>query len=80
MRSITLEKGGSAGCRWIGPLGIGLDAFGNLFVGDIVTGFVYKFGPAGGVASAPRYLISRSPLPGKTSARGCKPPSKGAHL
>src|SRR5215831_17229808 len=36
----------------IGPIGLAFDVSGNLLVGDYVTGFLYKFGPAGGVASA----------------------------
>ncbi len=40
----------------IGPIGITFDASGNLFVGDIVNGFIYKFGPGGGVASAATQL------------------------
>ncbi len=42
----------------IGPIGIALDASGNLFVGDFINGFVYKFGSAGGVASAATQLNS----------------------
>jgi sugar lactone lactonase YvrE len=42
----------------IGPAGIALDASGNLFVGDIIDGFIYKFGPTGGVASAATQLNS----------------------
>ena len=36
----------------IGPIGVAFDPSGNLFVGNYTTGFLYKFGPAGGVASA----------------------------
>ena len=35
-----------------GPIGLAFDATGNLFVGDYATGFLYKFGSGGGVASA----------------------------
>ncbi len=35
----------------IGPIGLAFDASGNLFVGDAASGFLYKFGPAGGIAS-----------------------------
>jgi len=35
----------------IGPIGLAFDATGNLFVGDYATGFLYKFGSGGGVAS-----------------------------
>jgi hypothetical protein len=36
----------------IGPIGLAFDPSGNLFVVNLFTGFLYKFGPAGGVASA----------------------------
>jgi streptogramin lyase len=36
----------------VGPAGLAFDASGNLFVGDFITGVLYKFGPTGGVASA----------------------------
>jgi hypothetical protein len=39
--------------RGAGPIGLTFDASGDLFVMDYITGFLYKFGPAGGVASAP---------------------------
>lgn len=35
----------------VGPVGLAFDASGNLFVGNHFNGFVYKFGPGGGVAS-----------------------------
>lgn len=35
-----------------GPIGLAFNASGDLFVMDYITGFLYKFGPAGGVASA----------------------------
>ena len=35
----------------IGPIGLVFDSTGNLYVGNYTTGFLYKFGPAGGVAS-----------------------------
>jgi N-acetylneuraminic acid mutarotase len=35
----------------VGPLGLAFDASGNLFVANWATWFLYKFGPAGGVAS-----------------------------
>src|SRR2546428_14077507 len=35
-----------------GPIGIAMDTSGNLFVADARTNEVYKFGPAGGVASS----------------------------
>lgn len=35
----------------VGPAGLAFDASGNLFVGDFITGVLYKFGPAGGVAT-----------------------------
>jgi hypothetical protein len=40
----------------IGPLGLAFDSSGNLFVGDPVNSLIYKFGPAGGVASAATQL------------------------
>ncbi len=40
----------------IGPAGLAFDASGNPYVGDIVNGFIYKFGPGGGVASAATQL------------------------
>ncbi len=48
----------------IGPVGLGMDTHGNLYVGDIVTGNVYKFGPAGGVASSATQLATPSSLGG----------------
>jgi probable HAF family extracellular repeat protein len=36
----------------IGPIGVAFDSPGNLFVMDFATGFLYKFGPGGGGASA----------------------------
>ena len=35
----------------LGPIGLAFGPGGNLYVGDYVTGFIYKFGPGGGVAS-----------------------------
>lgn len=40
----------------IGPVGLAFDANGNLLVGNYFTGFLYKFSPAGGVASAATQL------------------------
>jgi hypothetical protein len=42
----------NSGIGGIGPIGLAFDPSGNLFVGNDFTGFLYKFGPAGGVASA----------------------------
>ena len=42
----------------IGPIGLAFDGSGNLFVGNYTTGFLYKFGPGGGVASAATQLNS----------------------
>src|SRR6185436_19756109 len=39
-----------------GPIGLAFETSGNLFVGDIVNGFLYKFGPPGGVASVATQL------------------------
>jgi len=36
----------------VGPVGLAFDPSGNLLVGNHFTGFLYKFGHAGGVASA----------------------------
>ena len=46
----------NSGIGGIGPIGLAFDASGNLFVGNYFTGFLYKFGPAGGVASAATQL------------------------
>ena len=48
----------------IGPAGLGMDTQGNLYVNDIVTGNVYKFGPAGGVASTSTQLATPLSLGG----------------
>ena len=42
----------NSGIGGIGPIGLAFDPSGNLFVGNYFTGFLYKFGPAGGAASA----------------------------
>ncbi len=47
----------------LGPIGLAFDASGNLFVGDPVNGFLYKFGPAGGVASTATQL-NTTPITG----------------
>ena len=44
----------------IGPVGLTFDASGNLYVADFENGFLYKFGPAGGVASATTKLNAAS--------------------
>ena len=46
----------NSGSFGIGPIGLAFDGSGNLFVGNYFTGFLYKFGPAGGVASASTQL------------------------
>ena len=50
-------------CCVLGPIGLAFDASGNLFVGNIGTGFLYKFGSAGGVAS-PSTQVNAAPIPG----------------
>ena len=40
----------------VGPIGLAFDASGNLYAGDVANGFIYKFGPAGGVASTATQL------------------------
>src|SRR5690349_7446704 len=40
------------GAGGVGPVGLAFDPLGNLWVGDHFSGFLYKFGQAGGVASA----------------------------
>jgi hypothetical protein len=47
----------------IGPIGLAFGPDGNLYVGDAVTGYIYKFGPGGGVASAATQL-NETPIPG----------------
>ena len=37
-------------CGGIGPVGVAFDNAGNLFAMNYATGFLYKFGPTGGVA------------------------------
>ena len=46
----------NSGTNGIGPIGLAFDPSGNLFVGNYFTGFLYKFSPAGGVASAATQL------------------------
>jgi hypothetical protein len=48
----------NSGTGGIGPIGLAFDSSGNLFVGNYFTGFLYKFGPTGGVASAATRLNS----------------------
>src|SRR5947208_1761781 len=55
---------GNSGTLGIGPLGLGFDASGNLYVGDFATKNVYKFGPAGGVASPTTELATSIQLGG----------------
>jgi sugar lactone lactonase YvrE len=58
--SSTQFCSGSPGC---GPLGVAFDVSGNLFVVDIQNGFLYKFGPGGGVAG-PSTQVNTVPIPG----------------
>ena len=46
-----------------GPIGLAFDTSGNLFVIDKSNGFLYKFGPAGGVASTAT-LVNTTPIAG----------------
>ena len=62
-RADSLCSFGSFGC---GPIGIAVDSSGNLYVGDIRDGYIYKFGPAGGVASTGTQLATPSSLGGRT--------------
>jgi kumamolisin len=56
---VTSFGGLLPGCN--GAAGLAFDALGNLYVSDMHTGNLYKFGPAGGVADAST-LISTTPL------------------
>src|SRR5262245_21780369 len=47
----------------LGPIGLAFDPSGNLFVGNYVTGFLYKFPPTGGVAS-PATQVNSSAIGG----------------
>jgi hypothetical protein len=40
----------------LAQVGLAFDASGNLYAGDAANGFIYKFGPAGGVASTTTQL------------------------
>ena len=51
------------GSSFFGPIGLAFDASGNLFVGDVANGFLYKFGPAGGAASTTTQLNAAA-IPG----------------
>ncbi|PYO69637.1 MAG: hypothetical protein DMD69_01985, partial [Gemmatimonadetes bacterium] len=48
----------------IGPIGLAFDATANLFVGDYATGFLYKFGSGGGVASTATQ-VNATPIGGR---------------
>lgn len=52
------------GATFAGPAGIAPDASGNLYVDDFITGFLYKFGPGGGVASAATQVNATPFFPG----------------
>ncbi len=56
---ITNFGGLNDGCR--GASGLAFDALGNLYVSDLHSGNIYKFGPAGG-AVGPDTLITPTPL------------------
>ncbi len=49
-----------SGCG--GPTGLAFDSAGNLYVVNIRTGFLYKFGPQGGIADAATQL-NTTPIP-----------------
>ena len=51
-------------CGSIGPVGVAFDHAGNLFAMNYATGFLYKFGPAGGVAGPATQVNA-------TSIQGC---------
>jgi RHS repeat-associated protein/uncharacterized repeat protein (TIGR01451 family) len=51
-------------CGSIGPVGVAFDNAGNLFAMNYATGFLYKFGPAGGVAGPATQVNA-------TSIQGC---------
>src|SRR2546428_13591336 len=55
-------SGNSGGCFPCGPLGLASDSSDNLFVMDPLTGFIYKFGPSGGVAG-PSTQLNTAPIP-----------------
>lgn len=48
------------GTSSIGPIGLVFDTAGNLYVGDFADGFLYKFGPAGGIVSGATQLNATS--------------------
>jgi len=56
---VTNFGGLSDGCR--GASGLAFDALGNLYVSDLHSGDIYRFGPAGGVAG-PATLLTPTPL------------------
>lgn len=60
---VTNFATGFANAGTLGPIGLAFGPDGNLYVGDYITGFIYKFGPGGGVASAATQL-NTTPIPG----------------
>ena len=56
----TLESGFSAPFS-TGPIGLAFDPLGNLWIGDLASGGLYKFGPSGGVASAATMMAQLPP-------------------
>jgi len=48
----------------VGPVGLAFDSAGNLFVMDRSNGYLYKFGPTGGLAS-PSTQVNTSPIDGR---------------
>ena len=67
---------GFANSGAVGPIGLAFDASGNLFVGNYFTGFLYKFGPAGGVAS-PLTQVNTTPIGGLPAGLHPCPPHEG---
>jgi RHS repeat-associated protein/uncharacterized repeat protein (TIGR01451 family) len=50
-------------CGGIGPVGVAFDNAGNLFVMNYATGFLYKFGPGGGI-SGPATQVNANSIQG----------------
>ncbi|MHB8576272.1 MAG: Ig-like domain-containing protein, partial [Dehalococcoidia bacterium] len=50
--AFSIFASGFANGNCAGPIGVTFDPAGNLWVGNVFNGLLYKFGPAGGAASA----------------------------